>query len=187
MGVAYLAALVAALGVLLVQVFAGAHGGHHADVNAAHAAHAHDANTEGEAAFWTVFLSLRFWLFAALGFGLSGSLLHWFGSVSPLATLLVAAGAGFGSGLFAALAFRLLRRGSAGTEARSSEAVGKLARVVVPCGRGVTGQVRIELGGSSVDLMATTDDDAIARGEEVLIEDMEEGVARVSRRPSELR
>jgi membrane protein implicated in regulation of membrane protease activity len=191
-GVAYVAALVAALGILLVQVFAGSHGGHHGDLGHGHAGHdqsgsqhAHGA-THDESALWTLFLSLRFWLFAALGFGLSGTLLHAFSSAPPLTTLLVASVAGLGSGLFAALAFRVLGRGSASTEARSSAAVGKVGRVVVPCGRGVTGQVRIEIAGSSVDLMATTDDEGIARGEEVLVEDLDDGVARVSRKPGVL-
>jgi membrane protein implicated in regulation of membrane protease activity len=185
-GVAYVAALVAALGILLVQVFDGSHGGHHGDLGHGHAGHHAHGAAHDEAALWTLFLSLRFWLFAALGFGLSGTLLHAFSSAPPLTTLLVASVAGFGSGLFAALAFRVLGRGSASTEARSSAAVGKVGRVVVACGRGVTGQVRIEIAGSSVDLMATTDDDAIARGEEVLVEDLDGGVARVSRKPGVL-
>jgi membrane protein implicated in regulation of membrane protease activity len=188
MGVAYLAALVAALGVLVVQVFAGSHGGHHGDLGHGHAGgehHAHGAAAD-EAAVWTMFLSLRFWLFAALGFGLSGSLLHYLTSVPEGTAVVIAIVTGLASGLFAALAFRALRRGSATTEARSSAAVGKVGRVVVACGRGATGKVRIEIGGSSVDLMATTDDDAIANGEEVLVEDLHDGVARVSRKPGEL-
>jgi hypothetical protein len=34
--------------------------------------------------------------------------------------------------------------------------------------------------------MATTDDDSISKGEAVLVEDLREGIAHVSRRPSEL-
>jgi membrane protein implicated in regulation of membrane protease activity len=184
MGLAYLFALVAALGVLLVQIAMAGHGGH-GDVGHGGGGHAHGEHAaDGGSAFWTLFLSLRFWVFAALGFGLSGSLIHGFTLASPLATFLIAAAAGVASGLFAALAFRAVRSGSTGTESRSSLAVGKVGRVIVPCGREVTGQVRIELAGSSVDLAATTDDEAIARGEAVLVEDLRQGVAHVSRRPS---
>jgi membrane protein implicated in regulation of membrane protease activity len=200
MALVYLFALVVALGVLLIQVLMGGRGGgHHADFGHAahihaggghtHGSHAHQSKQgadDGESAVWTIVLSFRFWIFAALGFGLSGSLLHVFTLASPLGTLLIASGAGLASGTFAAMAFRALRRGSAGTEARSSAAIGKVGRVLVACGKDVTGQVRVELGGSSVDMMATTDDDAIARGEAVLVEDLREGIAHVSRRPGEL-
>jgi membrane protein implicated in regulation of membrane protease activity len=202
MALVYLFALVVALGVLLLQVLMGGRGGgHHGEFG--HAVHVHAGGDhaggahghahgqkpgadQGETAFWTLFLSFRFWIFAALGFGLSGSLLHLFALAHPIATLFIASGAGLASGLFASMAFRTLRRGSAGTEARSSVAVGKVGRVVVPCGKGLTGQIRVELAGSSVDLMATTDDDSISKGEAVLVEDLREGVAHVSRRPSEL-
>ena len=200
MALVYLFALVVALGVLLLQIVMGGRGGgHHTDFGHAvhmhaggghgHAGHTHGqkpAADEGETAFWTLFLSFRFWIFAALGFGLSGSLLHVFALAHPIVTLFIASGAGLASGLFASMAFRMLRRGSAGTEARSSVAVGKMGRVVVPCGKGLTGQIRVELAGSSVDLMATTDDDSISKGEPVLVEDLREGIAHVSRRPSEL-
>jgi hypothetical protein len=64
--------------------------------------------------------------------------------------------------------------------------VGRVGRVVVACGRGTTGQVRVEIGGSSLDLLATTDDETIAHGESVLVEDLRGNIAHVSRRPQEL-
>jgi membrane protein implicated in regulation of membrane protease activity len=186
MGHVYLAALVAALGVLGVQIVMAGHGGHQGDVG--HAGHAHgDQGNGGTAGFWTVVLSLRFWTFTALGFGMSGTLLHFVASSTPPPVILaVAVAAGLASGVFAALVFRAVRSASAGTETRASLAVGRVGRVVVPCGRDVRGQVRIEIAGSSVDLVATTDEDAIARGEAVLVEDLREGVAHVSKRPGEL-
>jgi len=51
---------------------------------------------------------------------------------------------------------------------------------------GKTGQIRVELKGQSVDLLATTDEEELARGEAILIEEIEGSVARVSRRPREL-
>lgn len=188
MGLAYLFALVVALGVLLVQIAAGGRDAHH-DISLApdppgHAAHG--PLVDGEPALWTLFLSLRFWTFFALGFGLSGSLLHFLSLASPLSTALLAAGTGLASGLFAALAFRLVGRSAANTVTAASQAVGRVGRVVVPCGRGLTGQVRVELGGGSVDLLASTEEESIARGEAVLVEDVRDDVARVSRRPAEL-
>jgi membrane protein implicated in regulation of membrane protease activity len=188
MGLAYLFALLVALGVLIIQILMGGRtGAHHGDLgHAAHAGHQHAHAPLDESGFWTLLLSLRFWIFAALGFGLSGSLIHFFDLAGPVVTLVIASGAGAASGLFAALTFRALARGSATTELRTSQAVGRVGRVVVACGRGTTGQVRVEIGGSSVDLLATTDDETIAHGESVLVEDLRENIAHVSRRPQEL-
>ena len=133
-----------------------------------------------------MFLSIRFWTFFALGFGMSGSLIHYLALAPAIATFLIAAFAGIGSGAFAALAFRALKRSAPSTEVRTSQAVGRVARVVVPVSRGTQGQVRIEIGGNSVDLLATTEEDAIARGEAVIVKDVQGNVARVSRRPDEL-
>jgi membrane protein implicated in regulation of membrane protease activity len=185
MGLVYLAALVVALGALLLPTILGGHGadpGH--DVDAGHDADGHAAG-HGEPIV-ALFLSLRFWSFAALGFGLSGTLLHAFALAGPAGVLALACGAGLASGLFAALAFRALRRTSTGAAALESGAVGRVGRVVVGCSRGRVGQIRVELSGQSVDLMATTDEDEIARGEPVLVSEVRGGVAHVVRRPPEL-
>lgn len=194
MGLAYLFALVVSLGLLAVQVVMGGrdadhdgYGDHDAQADhLAHHPHAHHPSHHAERGALAMLLSLRFWIFFALGFGMSGSLIHYLALATPLATFLVAAVAGLGSGAFAALAFRALRRSAMTTEARTSQAVGRVARVVVPLGRDLLGQVRIEIGGGSVDLMATTDEESIARGEAVIVEDVQQNVARVSRRPDEL-
>ncbi len=188
MGHAYLFALVVSLGVLMVQIALGARGGgHHGDLGSGgHGAHGHHAAADGDAGFWTLFLSLRFWTFAALGFGLSGTLLHRLVQADPIVALSVATTMGLVSGLFAAMAFRMLRKASGGTEARESQASGRMGRVVVPIRKGAPGQVRVEIGGSSVDLLATTEEEEIAHGEAVIVEDVHENVARVSRRPDDL-
>jgi membrane protein implicated in regulation of membrane protease activity len=188
MGLAYLFALVVSLGLLALQVVLSGRevGGEAADHDVDHDAD-HDGNDGHDAhGALAMFLSVRFWTFFALGFGMSGSLLHFLALAPAIAVFLIATFAGAGSGTFAALAFRALKRASTNTEARSSQAVGRIARVVVPCGRGLQGQVRIEIGGASVDLVATTDEIEIARGEAVIVEDVQDNVARVSRRPDEL-
>ena len=65
------------------------------------------------------------------------------------------------------------------TESRSSLAVGKVARVVVPCGARATGG-GVVVGGAASILMATTDDPEIAHGGvRRLVEDIHDGVAHV--------
>jgi membrane protein implicated in regulation of membrane protease activity len=191
MGLVYVASLVIGLGVLMLQIVLGSHG---------HGAAGHDLSHDhggvdkelakgaqsGVGGVVGVLLSVRFWIFFALAFGLSGTLIHAFGLAGTIATLLIAAGAGAGSGVFAVLAFRVVARGSLSTTQHASEAVGQIAKVLVPVAKGQVGKVRIELRGSSVDMMATTDDAELSRGETVLVEEINGGVAHVSKRPDEL-
>lgn len=186
MGLVYLFALIAGLGILLVQVaFGKLHGSAEANGEGL------DTGTggkhiEGDEGAVGIFLSTRFWVFTALGFGLSGALLHYVTSVWPVLTFLVASGAGLGSGIFATLVFRAVRKSSVSSTAHASKAVGKVGRAVATCQKGSLGKVRIELSGQVVDYLATTDEDEIARGDAVLVEDMKDGVAHVSKRPADL-
>jgi membrane protein implicated in regulation of membrane protease activity len=185
MGLVYLFALIAGLGILLVQVAFGklhtAPGGADGQDTGSGGKH-----IEGDEGVVGLFLSTRFWVFSALGFGLSGSLLHYFSSVWPVLSFLVAFVAGITSGLFATLVFRMLRKSSVSSTAHASKAVGKVGRAVAVCQKGSLGKVRIELSGQVIDFLATTDDDEIARGDAVLVEDMKDGVAHVSKRPADL-
>ena len=174
----YLGALVVGLGILMAQVVMGSGNGHGG------VEHGHGEPLADDAV--ALFLSSRFWIFFALAFGLSGSLLTFFALASPLLVGVLTSALGLASGLFAALAFRAVRRMSVHTSASASDAIGTTGRVLVPCAKGKVGQVRIALKGQTVDLMATTDEDEIARGDAILIEDMRGEVAHVSPRPDEL-
>lgn len=181
--IAYAAALVVSLGILSIQILTGKDG-HDAGGDEVGP---DDGGGHGDGgALVGVFLSLRFWTFLLLGFGLSGSLLDVFELASAWVTAGLATGTGAASGLFAALAFRALARSASPTVQRLSDAVGKDGRVLIACSKGRVGQVRVELEGSSVDLMATTDEEEIPRGGAVLVEDVRGGVAHVSTRPLEL-
>jgi membrane protein implicated in regulation of membrane protease activity len=193
----YLAALVAGLGTLVVQVALGARGGGHHDgsglghVQIGHGGHGHHADHPAKPAtsasgFFAIFLSFRFWIFALLGFGLSGSVLGLAGSVPEGVATAIAGAVGLVSGLGAALAFRAAASSSVATPNETSRAVGGIARVVVPLGPREHGKIRIEIAGSSVDLLATTDEEALAKDELVLVEEVQNGIARVSKRPREL-
>jgi membrane protein implicated in regulation of membrane protease activity len=182
MGAVYLASLVVGLGVLLLQVAMGGKGDP-ADNEAGGEAKSLDAHDAGVVA---LFLSTRFWIFTLLGFGLSGGLIHALSLAGPIVTFVIAAAAGFSSGTFASYAFRAVRRSSSSTTLAASDAVGQIGRVLVAVAKGKTGQVRVAVRGHSVDLLATTEELEIARGEQVLVEDVQGTLARVSRRPVEL-
>jgi len=214
MGLTYVFALVVALGILLVQMAmggkgegahdapdadgghdageaeaeleAGDHGGDHAD-HGDHAGGGKDLkHAEAEAGFFGLFLSTRFWIFASLAFGMSGSLIHYLNLAGPVTTLLVALGAGVASGLFTVLLFQAVKRSSTSTTVHTTDAVGQVGRVLVACKQGGMGKVRIELRGQSVDMLAITEEAEIKRGEMILVEDVDGHTARVSRRPPEL-
>jgi len=206
MGLVYLFSLVVALGVLGVQIALGGKGdgdagADHGDASGTNDVHhlghgsskalAKDvASGDNELALvgdtLAFFFSLRFWIFAMLAFGLTGSLLSLFSLAGAIGTFLLAISMGLGSGLFASLAFRYVARSSASSTADVTHASGSIGRVLVPLGKGKVGQIRIVMKGQSVDLMARTDEAELLRGEHVLVEEVEDGIARVSKRPSEL-
>ena len=57
---------------------------------------------------------------------------------------------------------------------------GRRARVLVACARGRRGKVRVQLKGHQVDMLATTDEEQIAEGAEVVIAEVRDGVAHVA-------
>jgi membrane protein implicated in regulation of membrane protease activity len=131
-------------------------------------------------------LSLRFWTFALLAFGLVGSVLHFLRLGSDLITPLVSIGTGVVAGLFASWSFKALAGSTVQSGAEARDAVGQLGRVLIPLDRGSRGKVRIRLKGQDVDYVATTDEELLASGDSVLVEEVREGTVHVSRAPGEL-
>ncbi len=169
--VIYIAALVIGAGMLLVQAVMG----HDADA---------DGDSDGDSDL--LFLSPRFWTFLALAFGISGLLLTLFHLASSMVVLAIASGAGVASGAFAALVLRALKRGQVSSGSSEHEAIGRIGEVLVPLEKGRIGKVRVALRGQTLDLMAMGGDQPLALGARVVIEDIEGGIARVSRAPDEI-
>jgi membrane protein implicated in regulation of membrane protease activity len=185
-GVLYLAALIVGAGTLLLQLFGSgdADAGQDLDHAAADAdADAGGGHAHGVSGFVPIFLSLRFWTFGLLAFGLVGTLLHFLNLAPALLVAALALVMGFGSGLLASWVFRALSRSESSSGARGDDAVGQVGRVLVPCKSGHPGKVRVELRGQTLDFLATTDEASIDRGELVLVEEMRAHVAHVSRAP----
>ncbi len=145
-----------------------------------------DLGAHGDAAgFLYLFLSLRFWIFFLAFFGLTGIVMDVAGLVShELIGLALAIGMGFLVGTGATSAIRMLSKERSGEAVESKDYVGKTARVLVPFEGERVGKVRVEIGGRSVDLLATAvEEDAERYGgkEEVLIVEMDGSRARVAR------
>jgi membrane protein implicated in regulation of membrane protease activity len=188
-GILYLAALVIGGGTLALQLLLGGHdtdgggGGDHGGVHAAGGDGHDSAHAHPETGFLPIVLSLRFWIYGLLGFGMVGAALHYLQLASSFATPLIAAAVGLLAGVVASFTFQALSRSDTSSGLEAGDAVGQVARVLVPCARGGKGKIRIELRGQSMDLLATTDDEELTSGSAVLIEEMRGMIAHVSRAP----
>jgi membrane protein implicated in regulation of membrane protease activity len=172
----YLASLVIAAGVLVMQIVLG----HHAEAQTGeHAIGDHDAP------LWTLFASVRFWAFALLGFGTVGTIITAFGFASFVHTLAIAIACGIGSGLFAVLAIRKVAQKSSSSHATGSDVVGRVGRVIVPPNEAGRCKIRVEIKGSSIDYVATASE-TMAEGDAVLVEEGEGENLLVSKAPREL-
>jgi membrane protein implicated in regulation of membrane protease activity len=175
----YLAALLLGAGMIVVQLALGAHGG---DVHDADASDVHHADAE---AAWAIVLSMRFWTFALLAFGMVGALLSLFRLAGGVATPIIAVGSGVLAGLAAGLTFRALRRSEATSGTSLGDAVGQLGRVLLPCDLRRVGKVRVQLKGQAVDMLATADEE-VAIGTRVVVQEMRGEIAHVTTAPEEL-
>src|SRR5262249_51400506 len=100
--------------------------------------------------------SLRFWAFALLAFGLSGTLLSIFGLAGAVFTAVLASAAGVASGAFATTVIRRMTQKGPTSHVLPSEVVGKIGRVLVPTDAGSHGKVRVEVKGQLVDYVAAS-------------------------------
>jgi membrane protein implicated in regulation of membrane protease activity len=179
MGVLYLAALIVGLGVLGLQFVMGSSG---SDAEASDLDHAEgDHHGHLDAGIVAIFLSIRFWTFGLMAFGLVGSALHFLSLASPLVTAILAGLMGLGSGTLANLTFRFLTRTHVSSGAEAADAIGQVGRVLIPIERGKRGKIRIAVRGQTVDLLASTDDERLKDGDLVVVEELRGTTAHVSR------
>jgi membrane protein implicated in regulation of membrane protease activity len=135
------------------------------------------------AGLFTAFLSLRFWMFFLAFFGLTGLVLDGLDLVdSPSAALVAALFMGLVTGQSTVAVFRRLSHGETGTAASASDYVGRSGRVLVGFDSGGLGKLRLVLKGTTVDVLATTDDARPFKpGEEALVIAMNDTTAVVAR------
>lgn len=177
MGIVFLAALILGAGTLAFQLVSAGD----ADADADGAAHEHDHDAPAASGFLPLVLALRFWSFALLAFGLSGSLLYYLSLLGAWPAFGVALGTGLASGSLAAWSVRQLQRAQTSSGAEASDLVGQLGRVLVPLSKAQRGKIRVELKGQSIDFIASTDDEALEAGAAVLVEELRGNAVHVSR------
>lgn len=126
--------------------------------------------------------SLRFWTFFLAFFGLTGVALKTLGIVeSDILSGLLAAGMGAVVGYGAVWAFRVLDRRESNSVASADDFVGKSGRVLVAVSPGVLGKLRVQAKGSTVDLLAKSDDESFAVEDEATVIEMDDTIARIAR------
>ncbi|MDQ3030977.1 MAG: YqiJ family protein [Myxococcota bacterium] len=163
---------------------AGAHVDADADAGNGDMAHAdgHDA-PGGFESFLVAFLSMRFWTFFLAFFGLTGVVLDGFGLVpSTILAALLSVGMGLCTGLGAVWLMRRVRADDSNSAVTSADYIGKTGRVMVAFGPGQTGKVRMDVRGSTIDLLAIPiDETTFTLKEEVIVIEMEGTRAKVAR------
>lgn len=126
--------------------------------------------------------SMRFWTFFLAFFGLTGIALKTLGIVeSDLISGLVATAMGATIGYGATWAFRVLDRRESNSVASEDDLVGKSGRILVAVGPGTLGKIRVQAKGSTVDLLAKSDDESFGLEDEATIIEMDDMIARIAR------
>ena len=140
-----------------------------------------DFDKDVDAGTWLPFLSLRFWTFALMSFGLTGTLAQLLLDLAQPVEVGASAAVGLGIGWFAAWSFRRLKQATVTGRTQLTGLGGTEATVLLPVGPGKVGKVRALVDGHAVDLLARTVDDALLpRKERVLVVRIQDGVAVVT-------
>jgi len=173
----YIVAAIVGGGLVLMTLFSG-HGDAGHEVSADHDVSGDHDIAHGDV--WLPFLSLRFWTYFLMVFGLTGiSLTTIARSVEPVAALL-SAGTGLGVGLVVSFLLHWAKRMQADNATRSQDFLGREATVIVPIRPGLEGKVRVEVKGETIELLALPyEEREIAREENVVIVSLENDRARV--------
>jgi len=181
---------------LLASIFLGdKDGGHdvHAELhtevdgpsNPSSLAHDGAGDHGGVAGLFSAFLSLRFWMFFLAFFGLTGLVLDGLDILqSTTVALVLAIAMGITTGEVTVYVFRRLAHSETSTAAGAHDYVGKSGRVLIGFGGGTLGKLRLTLKGTTVDVLATSDEERpFAAGEEALVIQMNDTTAVVARVP----
>jgi hypothetical protein len=126
---------------------------------------------------WLPFLSMRFWTFGLASFGLTGSILDVL-KTNDIVALPISIVLGIAIGWVVAYAFHKLKKDSVTAKTNIKELQNEEALAILAIGPDKIGKIRIKQGGEVVDIMAQSNE-SIARGENVLIINIKDGIADV--------
>ena len=130
---------------------------------------------------------MRFWTFGLASFGLTGTLIEaadrgGLTTVPNPIAVGVSAAVGIAVGWATAWAFHRLKRDSVTGDVGMRQIKGSEATVLLSVSGQKPGKIRALVDGQSVDLLAQSlDDGLLERGEKVLVVDLKDGTALVTR------
>jgi membrane protein implicated in regulation of membrane protease activity len=184
----YLFSLVVGGGLLGASIVLGGHGAG-ADIHGADtlAPAGHEGPLGGAESYLYWLVSVRFWTFFVAFFGLTGLVFDGFGLVSSqIATAVIATATGSIAGGSAMFVLRKLTKDDTNSAVSSRDYVGRTGRVLVGFAAGGVGKVRVEVKGSSIDLLAMPEDEhSYSPNDEIIVVEMSGLHAKVAHvRPS---
>ncbi|MCK6512505.1 hypothetical protein L6R29_21455 [Myxococcota bacterium] len=136
---------------------------------------------------WLPFFSLRFWIFFAAFFGMTGTLLSLLTTTNPLLAGLLSGGVGFVSGSAMAWAIHFIQKRDVSSGIAASEYLGQSCEVLLPLEAGELGKIRVTIHGTQIELTAQTEEERpLERGEKAFVIGYADGVARIVRHFKEL-
>jgi len=142
---------------------------------------------DGETGAWLPFLSMRFWTFGLASFGLTGVLFDLaerlgLGTPADALVTIVAVALGVVVGWITALVFRKLKQDNVSGDVGMKQIKGSEATILLSVSSSKPGKIRALVDGQTVDLLARSlDEGMLERGEKVLVVDLQEGTALVTR------
>jgi hypothetical protein len=152
-------------------------------VDAVDVAHAGEAAHAADATHAVKIFSIRGLIYAMFGFGAVGSILTWMGQTAFLTTFLAALVAGVLTGGLVTVVFNWLRATGATNRPGDVGFVGLQGHVTLPMAEGSAGSIAVERGGRRITLRALpypgVEGDP-GEWREVIVLDMEKGIARVA-------
>jgi membrane protein implicated in regulation of membrane protease activity len=179
----YIAATIIGGGLVVIGLFhghdsdGGFDGGHDAHIDLSHdAAVDHHGPVDN---LWLPILSLRFWTYFLITFGLVGLIAGNFTTVQPAVVALAAAGAGLFTGLAVAYTIRHLAD-EIGSVTGVQDMLGMEGEVLVAVRPDSPGRIRCNIKGDSIDLLALSEGDYILQpGERAVVVAVDGDRARV--------
>ena len=133
----------------------------HADLHFDANADADGDSDVGSMFQWMPFLSLRFWSYGLVTFGLVGIVLTMLVHLTPAGVLTLAILSGLTCGSAVVFAVRALGRNMVSTGATVHDLTGAVGKATVAIRGQVPGRVRCELKGEILDLVAVTSSDQV--------------------------
>jgi hypothetical protein len=126
------------------------------------------------------FRSLRFWIFFLTFFGMTGVALLQLGvTTSTVLSTVSAVGMGLFAGYGAVWAYRTLNKRESNSLAGENDLIGKTGRIMVGVSPTVLGKLRVQVKGSTVDLLAKSDE-TFAIDDEAIVIEMDGTMVRIA-------